>query len=182
MECQMLKYENIEVAVTDLPAESLKILAQRGFTHVFGNECAAYKTRLVAKGKMTEDEISAAVVKWTETKFAALVDGTFTVRASGPRLSGIESLMKAIAKKWLINNTGLGGAIIKVKALAAARGEILSKDEAFAHVLHVFSIKKADEIRAEAERQISASKDLGDDDDDLINDVMPDRHDDSVPE
>ena len=161
----MLKYDDIEVAIADLPAESIKILAQRGFTHVFGNERSSYANRLKEKGGLTAAEISALVAKWTETKFSALVDGTFAVRVSGPRLSGIESLMHAIAKKWLNAHKGRDKAVAKMIALSAEKGVTLSKDEAFAEVLKTFAERKAGEIRAEAERQIAATGAFAGDDD-----------------
>src|SRR6202012_2738576 len=80
-------------------------LAQRGFTHVLGNEVASQ----VAAWKKTEDgakatdaEVEAYANEKRNEKLAKILEGTLGVRtAAGPRVSGIEALKRTIAVEFL---------------------------------------------------------------------------------
>ena len=100
-----LRWGDYEVSPSDVPATSLMALAQRGFTHVLGNEVASALTAW----KKTEEGASApqaAVVAWVKAKRDAkleqIMQGTLGVRAAGqPRASGIEAIMRSIAVERL---------------------------------------------------------------------------------
>jgi hypothetical protein len=104
-EDKVLSWGEHKVEPSDVPAQSLFALAQRGFTHVLGNEVAASisawkKTEEGTKATETETEAKAKSIR--EAKLAKIMDGTLGVRtAAGPRVSGVEAIMRSIAVERL---------------------------------------------------------------------------------
>src|SRR6266436_7557395 len=102
---KVFKWGDISTAPKDVPLQSLFALAQRGYSHVLGNEVAAQ----VAAYKKTEDGAKASeadLEAWAslkrDEKLAKILDGTLGVRtAAGPRVTGVEALMRQIAVEFL---------------------------------------------------------------------------------
>jgi hypothetical protein len=100
-EDKSFKWGDIVVSPQDVPTVSLFALAQRGFTHVLGNEVASALTawRKTEEGVKADD---AAITAWTNEKRKAKLEqilaGTLGVRQPGaPKATGIEAIMHAIA-------------------------------------------------------------------------------------
>ena len=99
------KWNDITTAPADVPTSSLFALAQRGFSHVLGNEVAAqvsaHKKSDEGKNK-SEAELEAYAKEKRAEKLAKILDGTLGVRvASGPRVSGFEAICRSIAVEFL---------------------------------------------------------------------------------
>lgn len=99
------KWGDYTMSPADVPAVSLFALAQRGFTHVLGNEVAsalaAYK-KTEEGAKATEEALEAFAKEKRDAKVAQILAGTLGVRVSGgPRQTGIEAVMRAIAVERL---------------------------------------------------------------------------------
>ena len=95
----------ITVSPSDIPTISLFALAQRGFSHVLGNEVAS-KLAAWKKGEegatAGEAEVAAFVQAKREEALEKIMQGTLGVRsATAPRVSGIEALMRRIAVEKL---------------------------------------------------------------------------------
>jgi hypothetical protein len=94
------------VPFADVPAKSLAVLCQRGFTHFLGNEQAA---KLVGWKKKeenvnaTDDEVKAFLKATRQTAFDAVIGATMGTRTSSgaPRATGIEAVMRRIAVEML---------------------------------------------------------------------------------
>ena len=102
-EDKALKHGDISISPADVPAMSLFALAQRGFTHVLGNEVASALTawRKSEEGiKADQGTIDAWVKARREVKLEQIMSGTLGVRVSrgtGTRVSLIEAIMRSIA-------------------------------------------------------------------------------------
>ena len=108
-----LSYGTTEVDFDALPAASQRALAQRGLTHVLGNEVAS-KVHAWAQGEgQANSKDRAEVAAWKEANaaaidaktseyvvdaLAALTAGTLGDRVGGPRLTPIETIKRRIAK------------------------------------------------------------------------------------
>lgn len=99
------KHGDITVQPGDVPTLSIFALAQRGFTHVLGNEVAsavtAYK-KSEEGAKASEAEIAAWIKAKREAKLDQILNGTLGIRVAGaPKASGIERVMHTIAVERL---------------------------------------------------------------------------------
>jgi hypothetical protein len=125
------------VPFADVPAKSLAVLCQRGFTHFLGNEQAA---KLVTWKKKEEnasatDEAVKEFLKVTrQSAFDAVVSATMGTRsASGaPRVTGIDAVMRRIAVEMLTaelakHNVKLptGDKTIEVRGKAYTREQLI---------------------------------------------------------
>lgn len=107
--------DNLSIDFDSLPEASRVALAQRGFTHVMGNEVAS-RVHSWAMGEGQANSDDKAVVKaWKDANkdalaaqttavqadmLKALTDGTLGVRASsGPRLTPVETIANQMARK-----------------------------------------------------------------------------------
>jgi hypothetical protein len=102
---KVFKWGDVTTSPKDVPLQSLFALAQRGYSHVLGNEVAAqvaaYK-KSEEGAKASETEIEAYAKEKRDEKLAKILDGTLGVRtAAGPRVSGIEAIMRSIAVEFL---------------------------------------------------------------------------------
>lgn len=100
-----LVWNSYKTPFASVPEVSLMVLAQRGFTHVLGNEQAA---RLVAWRKTDEGKnadqaaIDAFLKKIRDEAFEKIMAGTLGQRTSGaPRVTGIEAYKRTVAVEWL---------------------------------------------------------------------------------
>jgi hypothetical protein len=95
----------ITVSPADIPTISLFALAQRGFSHVLGNEVASKlaafrKTEVGAAAD--EAEVAAFTKAKREEALEKILNGTLGTRAaSSPRVTGIEALMRRVAVEFL---------------------------------------------------------------------------------
>jgi hypothetical protein len=125
------------VPFVGVPAKSLAVLCQRGFTHFLGNEQAA---KLVTWKKKEEnasatDEAVKEFLKATrQTAFEAVIGATMGTRsASGaPRVTGIDAVMRRIAVEMLTaelakHNAKLptGDKTIEVRGKAYTREQLI---------------------------------------------------------
>lgn len=106
--------DSITVDFTSLPEVSQRALAQRGLTHVLGNEVASRVHSWAQAEGQANSEDKAAVTAWkaanadkVDAKTAevrkdmldALASGTLGERgSSGPRLSPVETIKRRIAR------------------------------------------------------------------------------------
>ena len=129
---EKLVYGTTEVDFDALPAVSQHALALRGLTHVLGNEVASKVHGWSQKEEQANSEDRATVKAWKEANAAAieaktaeftaesvksLLDGTLGFRTGGPRLTPLETIKRAIAKKQI------------VAILTAAKIKVPTKDD-----------------------------------------------------
>ncbi len=105
LEGKEFKHGDITLNPADVPTVSLFALAQRGFSHVLGNEVAsklaAFK-KTEEGGAASEAEIEAFVKAKREEALEKIMQGTLGVRtATAPRVSGIEAIMRKVAVEFL---------------------------------------------------------------------------------
>lgn len=167
------KWGEITVTPADVPVQSLFALAQRGFSHVLGNEVAAQVStwKKTDEGKNADERAIEAYAKSKrDEKLAKILDGTLGVRiATGPRVSGIEALMRSIAVEFLrkrldaySKKTGSKVTLPTKDNTITVAGKVMTREQLVEAELR----KSGDAIRAEAERRQSA--DLGDGDADEL--------------
>jgi hypothetical protein len=160
-----------EALPKDVPEVSLFVLAQRGWTHVFGNEVASAFTawRKGDEGKAaSEVEQKAWLTARREAKLAQILEGKLGVRAAGaPRLSGIEAVMRQIATKRVTARLAKLNPPIKMPTgenTIEIKGVKFTRD---ALVKRMLETNEA-EIRADAEVRMAQDSAIGDDADDLF--------------
>jgi hypothetical protein len=94
-----------DILPSEVPTQSLFAAAQRGISHLGGNEVAAQMSayKQTEEGKVaTEQELEAKELEFANAKLDKLLNGTLGVRtSSGPRVTGVEALMRSIAVEFL---------------------------------------------------------------------------------
>lgn len=167
------KWGEISVHPSKIATQSLFALAQRGFSHVLGNEVAAQVSafkKTEEGAKATEAELEAYAKEKREEKLAKILDGTLGVRtAAGPRVTGIEALMRTIAVEFLkarlkkySDKTGTKVALPTGDNTITVAGKVMTREDLIASELRT----SADAIKAEAERRQqvqSEGADVGED-------------------
>ena len=161
---KVFKWGDITTSPKDVPLQSLFALAQRGFTHVLGNEVAAqvsaYKKTEEGAGK-SEADLEAYASEKRQEKLAKILDGTLGVRtAAGPRVTGVEALKRSIAVEML-------KATLKKHNVALPTGEntitmngkVMTREQLVESAMRSWATK----IDAEAERRQAAQADVGED-------------------
>jgi hypothetical protein len=95
----------ITVSPADIPTVSLFALAQRGFSHVLGNEVAsklAAFRKTEAGAAADEAEVAEFVKAKRNEALEKILNGTLGVRsATAPRVTGLEALMRRVAVEFL---------------------------------------------------------------------------------
>ena len=148
-----LKWGSYEVSPSDVPAVSLLALAQRGWTHVFGNEVASALTawRKTEEGaRSTQEQIDSWLAAKRDAKLAAIMAGTLGVRAAGqPKATGIEALVRSIAVEWLkVALATQGAKLPSGDKVITVKGKAMTREQLIEATLRA----RGDKIRAEAER------------------------------
>lgn len=93
----------VEVQVGKLPEAVRHILMQRTFSHIMGNEAAAVKARLMGgETPMDEADADKAVTTWQQEKLQAMIEGKFSLRVVGPRLTADEAIMRDFARNAIV--------------------------------------------------------------------------------
>lgn len=98
----------------DVPVASLHALAQRGFTHVLGNEVASALTawkKTEQGAAATQTEVDGWLKARREAKIEQIMKGELGVRAvsSGPRATGLDAVIRTVAIEWLKAKLGKSG-------------------------------------------------------------------------
>lgn len=133
--------------IARLPDSVRFALMQRTFSHIMGNEAAAYEGRIKAMkdddgdAKYSASEIAVMVHDWRVAKIESMESGEFGLRAVGPRLSSDEKVMRDFARDSII-------------AAAAERKIVTPKasdKEAWDKAIDNFLAKPALKAKAEAE-------------------------------
>lgn len=112
---ETLKWNDFTATFADIPHNSVFALAQRGFTHIMGNEIAAYESGLKKKTseEVGEDdegneiklplyndaEIATMVHDRRQAKLKEILDGKLATNTSGPRLPADERILRDIARE-----------------------------------------------------------------------------------
>lgn len=137
------------VTIAKLPDSVRFALMQRTFSHIMGNEAAAAEGRFKAakdeagNAKYNANEVAVMVHDWRVAKIADMVDGTFGLRAVGPRLTSDEKIMREFARDAII-----GAAERAKRTLPKA-----SDKEAWEGLVDQFLAKPA--LRAQAEAEVT---------------------------
>lgn len=172
---KVFKWGDIVTPPKDVPLQSLFALAQRGYSHVLGNEVAAqvaaYK-KSEDGAKATESELEAYASEKRNEKLAKILDGTLGVRtAAGPRVSGIEALKRTIAIEFLkarlkkySDKTGTKVALPTGENTLSIAGKVMTREDLIASELRT----SAAAITEEAERRQSVQAEGADVGDELF--------------
>lgn len=97
-----------DVSIARLPDAVQFALMQRTFSHIMGNEAAAYEGRIKATededgdAKYSATEVSVMVHDWRNAKLADMESGEFGLRAVGPRMSSNEKIMREFARDTIV--------------------------------------------------------------------------------
>jgi hypothetical protein len=152
----------------DVPEESLFILAQRGWTHVFGNEVAsAYTAWLKTDDGKAADE--ATRKSWLHSrrsvKLAQILEGKLGVRAAGaPRVTGVDAVMRSIATKRVSSRLASLPTPIKMPTgdnVVEIKGEKFTRDQLVKRMIETneASIRKDAEERMAQDSAAATSAD-----------------------
>lgn len=98
--------DSISVDFAGLPAASQLALAQRGLTHIMGNEVSSKITTAKAKAKdegkeLSDSDISDLQAKYQEEALVKIENGTLGVRTGGPKLRGLDKIMRDVALEYI---------------------------------------------------------------------------------
>ena len=157
---KVFKWGDIVTLPKDVPLPSLFALAQRGFSHVLGNEVAAqvsaYK-KTEEGAKATEAELEAYAKEKRDEKLEKILNGTLGVRAAaGPRVSGIEAFMRTIAVEFVkarlkkySDKTGTKVALPTGENTITVAGKVMSREDLIAAEMRTSKAM----IEAEAKRR-----------------------------
>lgn len=161
-----LVWKEYSIHLSDLPQASILSLAQRGFTHILGNEVAAYESGLKSEtvvndgetaAKYSPSEVAVMAHDRRMAKLAEMASGTLGQgRSSGPRLPRLDRVMRDVAKETVaeaFRKTGKAASMPKAadsKAWAAYIDKYLSNPE------------NAAKAQAEAQRRIAAPSKMED--------------------
>lgn len=144
----VVKWGDLSLDLSTVPQATVIALAQRGFTHVLGNEVASSvsgmkkETNEDGSAKYSESELEAFANTKRQEKIAAMVAGTLGVRVGGGvRPTGIDKLIRDIV-------------IAELRAIAVAKkAKLPTKSEELNPLIEARLAKHGDRIRAKAEAQ-----------------------------
>ena len=165
----------LEVPVADIPVHNLAVLAHQGFKHKLGNEvaakAAAHKKSEEGAAK-SEDELTAYSREARADMLNKILTATLGVRASsGPRVTGIEALKRAIGTKWLKEaiakynaKTGKNVALPTGDKVINYMGKNMTRDE----MINAYIRANQDRVDTEAQRQQEAQAEGADVGEDLF--------------
>lgn len=106
--------DNLSVDFATLPEASQFALAQRGFTHIFGNEVASRVHAWAGQEGQANSDDKAVIKAWKDANadklaaqtavvqsdmLKALNEGTLGARVAGPRLTPVETIANQMARK-----------------------------------------------------------------------------------
>lgn len=148
-----LVYGEVRRDMAALPNGTLHALAQRGFTHILGNEIASAISSFKEKNPgASDDDVAAKRAELTTAKLAAMDNGTLGVRVGGARVRGIDAVIADVAEEFVIRNVtrkGKAAALPKKgKGYAAAMAALVANAMA--------NSAFAESVKAEADRRFNA--------------------------
>ena len=146
---ETLTYGDTTITVADLPDTSIAALLSRGLTHYLGNEQASKVTswKKTEEGQTaSESEIEAKAAALHANAVDALLNGTVGTRSGGPKLKGIDRLIRIVAEEHL-------------RAYAAKKNlKVPAKKDQLDPMVEKFMgvAVYADAVKAEAQRRFDA--------------------------
>lgn len=160
-----LKYGNFSVELENLSVASLAYLAQYGFGKSLQDSVAGLKKEVgedeakfqkdlgvTLTGTELADEVLARKM---ESRFDDIIAGTVGTRTSSPRLSGIDKIMRDVAKE-------------AIKAKTMAKKVKMPEGEALAAIVAKYIANHEEAVKEEATRRMEAQATLAEGmDDDL---------------
>jgi hypothetical protein len=148
----VLKFGKHEVMLQDVSPKGLLYLVQYGFKQSMQDSIAGYAKKLAEEGKpddagpYTEAEIAELVAERQADRFDDIVSGEVGTRAGGgPRLSGIEKIMRDMAKD-------------AIKAAVVAKGVKMPTGDTLAKFIDQYIAKHDATLRPEAQRRLDLTK------------------------
>lgn len=182
----VVKYGDWSVRFGDLPVAAQAYLAQNGFSQSMTDAAALTKAQKChpapegspdgAMGEpLSDDELSAKVHSLRQARFERILAGTVAVRAGTPKAAtALETIMRQVAVERLRANLSKKGIALpsgknkdgSPKTITVS-GKAMTRDELVA----AYIAKNGDDVKAEAQRRIDATKaevDLGGDIDELL--------------
>lgn len=168
----VLKYGDITVNVSDIPETSQMVLMQRGLSHILGNEASSKVKALydaafanTTEGQPVDFDRAAELENVRNDLLGRIISGDIAVRATGPRGTALETVMRAIAGERIVANAKksnvtlpTGKKTINVGGTPMTRAEIVA-----AHLAKYESV-----IRELAEERMAQNEAATDDMADLI--------------
>lgn len=154
----VLKYGAWEIPAADASPATLAYCLQNGF-HQSMVDAAAF-SKEEKEGK-TEAEVEAMATEKRQARFDNIVAGTVGHRAGGPRVRGVDKIVRDVALE-------------RLTAVAAAKGKALPKGKGAAEKvnklvdLYLSDEGRAADCRAEAERRHASATAEGDFDLDAV--------------
>lgn len=147
----MVTHQGRTINWMDISAKGLAYLLQYGFTQSMQDSVAGLAKDVREnptdyEGKTPEE----VVAEMLDTRQAAILAGTIGTRVGAARLSGIDKIMRDVAKE-------------RIKAACVAKGVAMPKGEALAALVDKYLAKYDDSVREEADRRMSTIKSAGDD-------------------
>lgn len=173
--------DKYRVAVKDLPETTQVALMQRGFTHVLGNEVAAYETglekKMIASESLGKDDKPIMVREFSPEEVAVMahdrrmekldemLSGELGTRTVGPRLPKDVQIMRQFARNAIIE------AFAKHPNAKAPKA---SDTKAWSDYIDQYLAvpANADKAKAEAERQLKVAAKSADDGLAFLNSVL----------
>lgn len=155
----MLKHGDTTLEWETIPEASRKALAQRGFTHIFGNEYAATRKRLGDAGK-TGADLQSALETWTLGKLSAIIEGTLGVRVTSTT-DPVEKVMERLAAA-------------EIRQAARARKIELPKGDAFEALVEKYIARHNEVLREKAEAEIKAKAEQAKAAAEMADDILAD--------
>ena len=178
LEGKEFKHQDITVSPADIPTISLFALAQRGFSHVLGNEVAS-KLAAWKKGEAgnaaSEEEVAAFVAAKRQEALEKILNGTLGVRSAvAPRVTGIEARIRRVAVEFLqerfaaySKKSGVKVSLPTGDKVVEVAGRPMTREQLIEAELK----RNGEAIRAEAERRQATSAE-GDDETASLDDLV----------
>jgi len=137
-----------KVAMADLPEATIYALAQRGFTHVLGNEVASAVKVQKDKGEMGDAELAVFAHDKRIAKINDMIAGALGVSQSGPRATGIDKVIRDISVEEIKTQlVALNAKLPKTQAKSMPTGKALTALVDKYVEKHGDRLRKAAEIR-----------------------------------
>ena len=148
----VLKYGDFELNASNASPATLSYLLHNGFHQSMVDAAAFSKDEKEGK---TEDEVNAMALAKRTTRFENIMAGTVGSRVGGPRVRGIDKLIRDVAGEKLV-------------AIAAAKGKALPKGKGSAEKIgklvdmYLADATRAQAVKDEAQRRLDSTVDAGD--------------------
>jgi hypothetical protein len=145
-----LTYGKFTIDTADVTESGIAYLLQYGFAKSLQDSVAGVKAAMAdetdesGEAKYNDAEIAVALHDKQQSRFEAIVAGTVGTRATGPRATPVETMMRNVAKE-------------AIRVACVAQGRKLPKGEAMVALVDKYLSKHMAATRAEAERRIAAT-------------------------